>query len=91
MGVRPWAAQSFQHASRAVSSPAEGIEPTFVTIHNQPRGIPFLDIATFLAVRAASFAPDSFFVASAVFGIEKRKSIFSVHIEIVGFAFDIGK
>jgi hypothetical protein len=50
-----------------------------------------LDIATFLAVRAASFAPDSFFVASAVFGIEKRKSIFSVHIEIVGFAFDIGK
>jgi len=29
--------------------------------------------------------------ASAAFGIEKRKSIFSVHIKIVGFAFNIEK
>jgi hypothetical protein len=29
--------------------------------------------------------------ASGVFGIEKKKSIFSVHIEIIGFSFDIEK
>jgi hypothetical protein len=30
-------------------------------------------------------------IISAVFGIEKSFSIFSVHIELVGFAFDIEK
>jgi hypothetical protein len=34
---------------------------------------------------------NTFTVPSAVFGIEKSFSIFSVHIEVVGFAVDIEK
>jgi hypothetical protein len=37
------------------------------------------------------FCSIAFSLSGAVFGIEKKRSIFSVHIGVVGFAVDIEK
>ena len=60
------------------------VSRTFSNI-NLPKGCSLLQVrATTSYVLAFSFVS-----SSAVFGIEKSFSIFSVRIEVVGFAFDI--